>query len=116
MSIKIVADVGAPLAVVAVDQITKQYAPTYNEYASYGMAVAGYVMGALGYGGDFMKNLGIASLPWAVDKLATRIKGQTGGVTRSRLTMEKARNPGGGSVTRFPAPARENEFEGVRVD
>lgn len=66
MGIKIVEDVGAPLAVTAVDLLTTQYAPEYNDIANYVMTGAGYLAAGLGFGGkmqDFLLKVGIASLP-----------------------------------------------------
>jgi len=77
MAIKIVEDIGAPAAVAMVDIVTTEVAPTWNEWASYIMAVGGYVGGFMGFGGPFVKNIGVASFPWAARNIYARIKGTT---------------------------------------
>ena len=69
MSIRLVPDVGAPLAVVAVDLITETYAPQANEITAYVLAAGSYVAAGMNKGGDFVKNVGIASFPWAAKKI-----------------------------------------------
>lgn len=74
-------DVGAPLAVAAIDLGVEQVKPDWNEYASYAVAGLGYVGAYMGYGGDFVKNMGIAALPWAAKNIYNRVK-TMGGATR----------------------------------
>ena len=105
MAIRVVPDLGAPLAVVGVDLITETAAPNWNEWASYIMAAGGYIGGWMGWGGDFMKNVGIASFPWAAKKVYERVKGGAG----SRLSFRRA------GVSRYPAPATKTPFEGARL-
>ena len=107
MSIRIVPDVGAPLAVVAVDLITETYAPDANEWISYVMAGGSYLAAGMGWGGDFIKNVGIASFPWAAKKIYDRVKGGAGA---SKLGF-RARS----RVSRYPASASEAPFQGVRL-
>jgi len=107
MAIRIVSDVGAPVAVVAVDLITEATAPTWNEWVAYIMTAGGYLGAVMGWGGDFSKNIGIASLPWAAKKLYDRVKGPVG--TSRRLTYRQA------SVSRYPAPATKSPYEGVKL-
>jgi hypothetical protein len=108
--IKWASDVGAPVAVVAADLITESYAPTWNEWISYIMAGGGYAAAAFNFWGPLVKNIAIASLPWAAKNLYSRFGG---GMTRraSRASMTfKAHK-----VARYPAPAMENPFGGVRL-
>ena len=104
MSIKIVPDLGAPIAVVAVDLITESVAEgKWNEWAAYIFAVGGYLGGCMNWGGDFTKNIGIASLPWAAKKVYDRVRG---GTTRP-VSLRR--------VTRYPAPAVHKEFQSIRL-
>lgn len=113
MTIKVVPDIGAPLAVVAVDLATETMsAGKYNEWAAYILAVGGYVGAAMNFGGDFVKNVGIASLPWAAKKIYNRIKTPT--TTAAAVAQRLAYRPA--AVSRYPAPAFESEFENVRLD
>lgn len=105
MAIRVVPDLGAPLAVVGVDLITETAAPNWNEWAAYIMAAGGYVGGWMGWGGDFVKNVGIASFPWAAKKIYERVKGGAS----SRLGYRRA------GVSRYPAPATKTPFEGLRL-
>jgi len=104
MSIKIVSDLGAPLSVVAVDLVTKSVAEgKWNEWAGYILAVGGYLGGFMNWGGDFTKNVGIASLPWAAKNVYNRVRG----ISASPVTLRR--------VSRYPAPASAKEFADVRL-
>lgn len=80
--IRIVPDVAAPLTVVAVDLVTEQTVPEYNEYAGYALAALGYGMAWFGKGGDFVKNVGIAAAPWAAKSLYERFVKGSGAARR----------------------------------
>jgi hypothetical protein len=77
MPIKIVEDVGAPLAVTAVDILTLEMAPDWNEYAAYILTGVGYITAFMNLraGGEFLKNVGIASLPLTARHIYDRVKG-----------------------------------------
>lgn len=117
MAIKMVPDLGAPVAVTAVKLITRSYAPDYQEWAEYVMAAGGYLGAWLGWGGDFVKNVGISALPGAAERLYDRVKGGASSVARTRTQFRRApvsslsRNP----MSRFPAPASETPFQGVKL-
>jgi len=104
--IKVMEDVGAPLAVTAVDLITETTAPDWNEWTSYICAAGGYLGAWFGFGGDFMKNVGIASMPWAAKKIYNRVKG---GTTKRAAYRPVSR------ISRYPAPANVPEFQGARL-
>ncbi len=97
-------DLGAPLAVTAVNIIGRKSIPQYHDWLVYGMTALGYGMAYFNKGGDFMKNVGIASLPLTADKLYSRI---TSGSVSSRVA---------GRVQRYPAPAYNTEFEGLKLE
>jgi hypothetical protein len=101
-SIRIVEDVGAPVAVAAVNIVTKQYLPKYNDWANYIMTVGGYVGAAMNWGGPFLKNVGIASFPLSAERIYDRVRGAavSGSVRR---------------VSRYPAPETQAPFNGVRL-
>jgi len=87
MGIKLVEDVGAPAAVALADILTTENKPTWNRPVGIGLAAVGYVMGGMmGMGGGFVKNLGIAAAPWAMESIYQYIKEATAG-TSSRATM-----------------------------
>jgi hypothetical protein len=75
--IKIVEDVGAPALVVAADIATLEMAPDWNEYISYILTGVGYVTAFMDIrtGGEFLKNVGIASLPLTARHIYNRVKG-----------------------------------------
>jgi len=90
--IKIIEDVGAPAVVTAIDMLTLEMAPDYNEIASYVMTGVGYVAGGLGLGGrsmqDFLTKVGIASLPLTARAIRERVKSpvsQRAGASRLAL-------------------------------
>jgi len=105
-NIKWVPDLGAPAAVTAVDLVTKSVAGgKYNEIADYILAGGGYLAALMGYGGDFVKNIGVASFPLAAQKIYDRIKSAT--AVSNRVSYR--------AVSRYPAPAYEDQFQGNRV-
>ena len=108
MAIRMVEDLGAPVAVVAVDLVTETTIPQYNEWAAYIMAAGGYVSAFMGWGGPFMKNVGIASFPWAAKKLYNRVRAGTV-TTRARSRANVSRFSAPNPVTRSYQP----EFEKV---
>ena len=103
--IRVVPDVGAPLAVAAVNIATRTVFPVQHDWFVYGMTAVGYVAAWMGWGGDFVKQVGVSSLPLTADKLYDRFAGGT--PVSSKLAMRK--------VSRYPAPAREMEFKGVKL-
>ena len=110
MRIDPINDLGAPLAVTAVDLITETAAPQWNEWAAYGLAAGGYLAAWQGFGGDFMKNVGIASFPWAAKKIYDRVRAMGG---TSRLALRRVSRQ---TVARYPAQPYAEEFAGVRLD
>lgn len=89
---RIVNDLVAPGLVTAIDLTSESVAPDWNEWLAYISAAAGYLGAFMGYGGDFVKNFGIASFPWAAKKLYTRIRAAMGTGTTKPLTMRPVRS------------------------
>lgn len=104
MAIRVVPDVGAPLAVAAINIASRSVIPNYHDWVIYGMTGLGYIAAWMGWGGDFVKQMAVSSLPLTADKIYERVGG---GVGASRLAMRR--------VSRYPAPAREMEFQGVKL-
>lgn len=86
MSIKLMPDVGAPALVFVADWATS----TYDERATgfklnrpigIVLALAGYAGGMFNFGGDFVKNIGIASFDWAANSIVGYIKERAAPVT-----------------------------------
>ncbi len=113
MAIRIVDDVVSPVIVSAVDVVTLEYAPNWNEWATYGMLAGGYIASALNFGGNMVKNIGIASLPLAVRSVRDRIKGGvSGSVSSRRLSFRPS------AVSKLSSGIRQTvvpEFENVKV-
>ena len=105
MAIKMSSDIGAPLTVMAVTVVGRSVFPAYHDWLVYAMSVAGYLGAWMGWGGDFMKNIGVASLPLTAEKIYDRVAG-VAPVSR-RLTMS--------NVSRYPAPARDSPYGGVKL-
>jgi hypothetical protein len=104
--IKIVPDVMAPAAVVAVDLVSESFAPTWTKWIDGAMTVGGYVLGGwLGWGGDFVKNIGIASAPITIRNIYDYVRG--GGGTSRRLNYRPTRT-GSQAVQRIPVAPFEN--------
>ena len=111
--IRVVEDVGAPALVWGADWATST--PTtaqYNRPVGIGLALAGYVIGGwLGYGGTFMKNVGIASFPWAANAIKSYIQeaGVESRVGRSVSVRTSQK------IGRYPADAYTKEFGDARL-
>ena len=108
MAIKMVPDLGAPVVVFGIDQIAKRTVPDWAEWITYGESLAGYLGGWMGWGGDFLKNIGVASLPMSLNLITERVAGGAG-KKASRLAFR------GHSVSRYPGPAQEAPFAGVKL-
>ncbi len=109
MAIKWVSDLGAPLAVVAVDLTIESTAPNYSKWATGIMAAGGYLAAWQGWGGDFVKNVGIASLPAFAKNIYDYVKGGAASHASRSMSFRRA------AVSRYPAPAQEAPFQGVRL-
>lgn len=101
--------------VAAADIATDEMKPTWNRPVGIGLAAAGFILGGfLGMGGTFVKNIGIAAGPWAIGSIYQYVKESSGvgraAVTRSRATARISR-----PISRYPAPAYETPFEGVKL-
>lgn len=103
MAIRWVDDLGAPVAVAAVNIASRTGIPEYHDWIVYAMTIAGYVGGFMGWGGTFLKQVGVSSLPLTADKIYERVRGGVGG----RLAFR--------SVSRYPAPATKTPYEGVKL-
>jgi len=90
-----VPDIGSPLTVVGVDLMAENFFPTYAEYADYIMTAGGYLAAFMGWGGDYVKNIGIASAPLTARKIYDRIKAgtMTSRVTTRRATVSRSYQP-----------------------
>lgn len=114
-------DLVPPAIVAAADILTTEQKPTWNRPVGIGMAIAGYVVGGvMGIGGNFVKNIGIASAPWAFEQLYLLAK-EKGVISQvqgaATLQMRPSRRLGAGSgIGRWPAPATAPEFAFVPLD
>ena len=95
-------DVGAPLAVTAIDIAVEATAPQWDEYVAYGLPIATWLMAGMNKGGNFVKNMAIASTPTMANRIYRQIRG--GGVSRI-----------GRRISRYPAPIVEQPFGGARL-
>ncbi|MDD5229724.1 MAG: hypothetical protein PHC43_00185 [Candidatus Marinimicrobia bacterium] len=113
MAINWLEDVGAPVAVTAIDIGTR--ASTVSvlgqplaDLVTYAMFAGGYLAASMNWGGrynGFLKNMGIAAAPLALDKIYTKIRGGSTAARVSRMSR----------ISRYPAPAAESPFGGVRL-
>lgn len=117
MSIKLVEDVGAPVAVAAVDIVSAAAKPEWNEWIMYGVTLAGYVGSQMNKGGNFLKNVGISAMPTALKLVYNRVKTMTGASARpSQAGRTYARVANYGSVaSRGISDVVKPEFGGVGV-
>jgi len=99
-------DLGSPAVVTLVDQITLEAAPEYNEWAAYGLTAIGYIGGFMGFGGGFVKNLGVASLPLTVRHIRERFRTERRATAPSRMAFRPAAASAyrGRPVSQTPGP------------
>ena len=102
--IKWIPDLGSPLTVVAVDLAAESFLPAQAEYADYVMTAGGYIAAFMGWGGDYVKNIGVASLPLTARKIYDRFRTPA---TASRMRLR--------AVSRYPGPAQQVPFQGVKL-
>jgi hypothetical protein len=113
MAIKWVPDLGAPVAVAAVDMAVQAWKPEWSKWITGLMAVGGYVGGALmkeGTGEQFVKNIGIASLPAFAKDMVNMIKGVSS-QPASAVTFRRAAvpmTPIASHVSQTPGPGFQN--------
>ena len=107
MAIKIVPDVGAPLTVAVVDLVTETIWPAYSNWFTYGMTAIGYVAGWAGWGGDYLKNIGVSSMPLTAKRIYDSVRGAAP-VTKGLAFRSR-------TVSRYPGPAQEAPFQGVKL-
>ena len=115
-------DLGAPAVVAAANIAVGETKPEWERPVGIGLALVGYVLGgAMGMGGNFVKNIGIAAAPWALTGIYDYVRGAIGGASGvvsspSRLRLQPAAVfAGANGIARHPAPAYVDEFEGVRL-
>lgn len=111
--IRLVEDVGAPALVFGVDWGTdaadkKSAADAFKWNRPVGIALAavGYIVGGwLGYGGLFVKNMGIASFDWAANSIKGYI--EEAGAVSGRVKVR----PAGARVKVGSYPAQPHDRE-----
>lgn len=106
---RIVEDVGAPLAVTAVDILTLEMAPDWNEYSSYILTGVGYLGGFFmpGKWSAFLTQLGATSLPLTARHIYERVKAGTPTARRatsSRMALQPLSRAAGSPVSRSYQP------------
>jgi len=105
MGIKWTNDLGAPLLVTAIDLAVEATAPQWDDYVAYGLPIATWLATAMGWTGDFVKNMAIASTPTMANRIYRQVRG--GVSSPARLSTKK--------VSRWPAPLVETPFGGARL-
>lgn len=104
-------DLGAPAVVAGVDILTLEAFPEYNKWAAYIMTGVGYAAALTGFGGGFLKQIGVASLPLTARNVYDYVKAQGGASRRATSASRFALRP----VSQRSAPAvsrmYQTEFE-----
>ena len=107
MAIRMVPDVGAPLVVAGVNIASRTAFPEYHDWVVYGMTALGYIGAWMGWGGEFLKMVGVSSLPLTADKIYDRVRGGASKQVGSLAFRQR--------VSRYPAPVLEAQFAGARL-
>ena len=114
MAIKLIPDVGAPAVVFAADWATSVYDEKatgfkLNRPVGIVLAIGGYTGAMLNFGGDFVKNIGIASFDWAANSIVSWIR-ERGKVSTRLETSTPVRRLAGSlreSGVVYPTPGEE---------
>jgi len=92
---KIVEDVVVPLGIVGADFGTEYLdrdktaeETKINPIVGVGLFAAGYVLSALGIGGDYTKNMGIASMDWGIHSIKSFI--EAGGIASKEIVSSRS--------------------------
>ena len=112
-NLDLINDVVPPIAVAAINIAAQKQTQlvlgvTMQQALNYGMTAAGYLSAAMGWGGkynDFLKNVGIAAAPAALISLYNKVATPTPPASIQRMQR----------VSRYPGPAAESPFQGVRL-
>jgi hypothetical protein len=108
-------NIGAPALVTAVDIATEKFAPEWNQWAAYGLAIVGYGSQWTRYGNDFLLKTGIAAAPVALKELYGRVTDWAGigrtARTSGRLTMRPIQKRSSGTRIATAKP----QFAGTRL-
>ena len=107
MAIRFNSDLGAPLVTSVINIAARASFPQWHDTLIYLMTAGGYIAGYMNWGGDFIKNIGVSSLPLAADKIYSRIRTGSPAPVSGRLSYK--------GVGRYPAPALERPFAGVKL-
>jgi hypothetical protein len=114
MTIKLVPDVAVPAGVFVADWATSKYdegatGMKLNRPVGIGLAVLGYAGAMLGWGGDAVKNIGIASFDWAANSIVGYIKerSKTAAQATSRMERIPVQTRFHESRTVYPTPGEE---------
>jgi hypothetical protein len=112
MAIRLVPDVAVPAGVFVADWATSAYdekatGMKLNRPVGIGLAVLGYAGAMLGWGGDAVKNIGIASFDWAANSVVSYIKERGGTPASSRVERIPVRARFSESKTVYPTPGEE---------
>jgi hypothetical protein len=112
-NIDLLSDVGAPAVVTALNIGTRastmtMFGQNVSTWLPYLLTGGGYLAAYMGWGGQynpFLKNVAIAAAPLAFEKLYNQVKGIESRVSRPMMNR----------VSRYPAPAEQSPFGGVRL-
>lgn len=115
MKIDLVNDVIPPVVVTAVEITAAKSTQTImgqplQRILNYAMTGGGYLAAAMGWGGkysDFLKNIAIASAPATLVGLYNAVAQPATPATIQRPISRR--------VSRYPGPAAESPFQGVRL-
>lgn len=121
--IDLMVDMVPPVAVTAVNILAQKSTTTVmgqslQQVLNYGMTVGGYLAYYMGWGGakysEFLKNIGIASAPGSLVALYNKISPPVAGALPASIQGRRVSHPVT-RVSRYPGPASESPFQGVRL-
>jgi hypothetical protein len=108
-------DLGAPAAVtvanIAAKKVTTPIAgQSFEDLLAYVVTLGGYAAYGMGWTrSEFIKNVAIAYAPLAFDKLYTKFA--AGGMARMSRPVSMPMR----AISRYPGPAAESPFQGIRL-
>lgn len=90
--IKLIDDIAGPIGVGILDMVLVAKKPTWNRSAAIASAAVGLIGGGVmrfGKGGNFLKQWGVASVPWAMQSIYAMVKDAPDRVTKGSRERER---------------------------
>lgn len=100
-------DLAAPVLVTVIDLAAETTMGNNSQWITYAMTAIGYLGAIANKGGDFVKNIGVSSLPLTGKRIYDAVRSPSTPVTKMAAVR--------GRVSRYPGTADAAPFAGVKL-